>query len=615
MFSDNPRTRLFQLAALVIILMVSELLYFRVLLNQDNQLNDAIIRSQALQLQADNDIVLIDIDEASIAKMAKLGAQDRWPWPRSVYAELIYFLSEQKPAAIVFDISFNEPDSLRPELDQLLIESISEQDNVFMPMYTVPVSNENILEKMNWDKHGAELGFSPIPDSKNINTNLGLALPIPGITRASRIGNIRYIEDDDGVGRRYLLQTISRGWKIPSLPAKVAAYLDYNLPDSDSIILHWRGNKLAHQRYSFFDIYHDLNSQNPLYSNKFNDKIVIIGTTATGLGDNRTTPVSSLHPGVEILATAIDNLKNNRYMRQLNVYTTAIFSVLIILGLYILFIRLSSPLLIGFILLIISAGYLVICYIAIARLYLPSPVTPLVFAWLYYAMAALHQYLQERKSREKAITMFSRFLDPHVVNDLVGTDTSDALKSRSLNITVLFSDIRGFTTLSENRNAEEILTLLNKYFSKQVKVIFQHGGTMDKFIGDAVMAFWGAPVDDPQHALHAVQAALDMSDTVETFRNELEDIGNNFDIGIGIHSGVAVVGMIGFEERMDYTCIGDTVNLASRIEGQTKGVSRILVSEETRRQCGEAFDFIDHGFYKVKGREQQVRLFEPRRRQ
>jgi adenylate cyclase len=211
--------------------------------------------------------------------------------------------------------------------------------------------------------------------------------------------------------------------------------------------------------------------------------------------------------------------------------------------------------------------------------------------------------------------MFSRFLDPHVVNDLVGTDTSDALKSRSLKITVLFSDIRGFTTLSENRNAEEILSLLNKYFSKQVKVIFQHGGTMDKFIGDAIMAFWGAPVNDPQHALHAVQAALDMSDSVEEFRNELEDIGQVFDIGIGIHSGDAVVGMIGFEERMDYTCIGDTVNLASRIEGQTKGVCRVLVSDETRRQCGEAFDFIDHGFYKVKGREQQVRLFEPRRRQ
>jgi adenylate cyclase len=145
-------------------------------------------------------------------------------------------------------------------------------------------------------------------------------------------------------------------------------------------------------------------------------------------------------------------------------------------------------------------------------------------------------------------------------------------------------------------------------------VIFRNGGTMDKFIGDAIMAFWGAPVDDPEQARHAVEAALEMCDTLLEFKQQLGEAGEHFDVGIGIHTGPAVVGFIGSENRLDYTAIGDTVNLASRIEGQTKGVARVLVSEETHRLCGEAFDFSDHGFYKVKGRTQEVQLLEPRRK-
>jgi len=156
--------------------------------------------------------------------------------------------------------------------------------------------------------------------------------------------------------------------------------------------------------------------------------------------------------------------------------------------------------------------------------------------------------------------------------------------------------------------------ILNRYFSKQVAVLFRHQGTLDKFIGDAIMAVWGAPVDDPDHAKHAVAAALEMADTLLAFRDELGESGVNFDVGIGVHSGPAVVGLIGSDARREYTAIGDTVNLASRIEGLTKGVARILVSEDTRRMCGDAFEFIDRGAFKVKGRAQDVRLYEPKRK-
>ncbi len=154
------------------------------------------------------------------------------------------------------------------------------------------------------------------------------------------------------------------------------------------------------------------------------------------------------------------------------------------------------------------------------------------------------------------------------------------------------------------------MALLNHDFSWQVDVVFRHGGTLDKFIGDAIMAFWGAPDEDAMHAQRAVAAALDMADQLERFKQEL---GKTFDIGI--HTGSAVVGFVGSERRQEYTAIGDTVNLASRIEGQTKDVSRVLVSFETMQACGTAFDFVDHGSYKVKGRAREVRLYEPRRKQ
>jgi adenylate cyclase len=142
-------------------------------------------------------------------------------------------------------------------------------------------------------------------------------------------------------------------------------------------------------------------------------------------------------------------------------------------------------------------------------------------------------------------------------------------------------------------------------------VIFRYNGTIDKFIGDCIMAFWGAPLDNEQHALDAVRAAVEMSEVLEKFKLELGDLSADFDVGIGLHSGPAVVGSIGSSERKEFTAIGDTVNLASRIEGLTKGVSRILVSKETMLLCDGALDFAAFGSYKVKGREQEVELFAP----
>ena len=209
--------------------------------------------------------------------------------------------------------------------------------------------------------------------------------------------------------------------------------------------------------------------------------------------------------------------------------------------------------------------------------------------------------------------MFSRFVNPHVVKQLVERGGIEGA-GQTREVTLLFSDIRGFTSLSETRKPAEVVALLNRYFSLQVDVVFRHEGSLDKFIGDCIMALWGAPLDDREHARHAVACALDMADTLAAFKREL-GATSDFDVGIGIHSGPAVVGLIGSDKRREYTAIGDSVNLASRIEGLTKEAKRrILVSKDTVERCAGDFDFVSCGTFPVKGRVQPVELLEPRRK-
>jgi len=197
------------------------------------------------------------------------------------------------------------------------------------------------------------------------------------------------------------------------------------------------------------------------------------------------------------------------------------------------------------------------------------------------------------------------------MENLLHNIDSDEFHAMEKEVTIFFSDIRGFTDFSEGHTPEEVVSMLNEYFEVMVKIINDNGGVVDKFIGDAIMAVWGAPVSDPEHARKAVAAALDMSKALEQFKRELGgDLA--FDIGIGLNSGKAVVGFIGSNERLDYTAIGDVVNLASRIEGETKGVARVLVSDATRQLCQSNFVFEPKGLHHVKGREQGVNLYEPK---
>jgi adenylate cyclase len=603
------RATLSALALGILALFGSELAGLRVLQPLENRLLDSFVRRQAAKLKPDPDIVLVAIDEKSLAAMEKEAG--RWPWSRSVYADLVEGLAAQKPRAIVFDIEFVEADEFRPQDDAAFAETVAQHRNTYFPLLLLPVPRES--DRIPIVKLAPYLGLASRAQA-DPHARAGLIPPRILPPEQWRAGLIGFEEDADGVGRRYPLREVIGGWHIPSLPARVATDLGFPVPDAQDIVLAWRGGKSDFPAISFSDLYQDFNRlKRTRPADEFTGKIVIVGTNASGLHDLRVTPIDSLYPGPEMLGTAIENLKNGRWMSYAPAGWPGAVGIALLFLLYLAFARGIDVRITGAGLIAASALLLWTSWFLVGHLLLLPVLTPLVAGGSFYAAASIDNYLRERNARRMALAQFSRFTNPHVARQLVergGIDTGRR------DVTLLFSDIRGFTTLSETRRPEEVITLLNRYFSLQVDVVFRHGGSLDKFIGDCIMAIWGAPLDDPDHARHAVACALDMADTLQAFKRELGAEHAEFDVGIGLHSGAAVVGLMGSEKRLEYTAIGDTVNLASRIEGLTKDAKRrILVSRDTMERCGDAFDFAVAGSYKVKGRAQEVELYEPKRKQ
>ena len=573
----------------------------------DQKAGDVILAANARRRPVSDRVVIVDIDQRSLEQMNAMAGS--WPWPRSVHGELIDYVEAQKPRAIAFDVLFNEIDVYRPEHDQAFADAVARYPNVWLAM------------TLNSDGQGARVldmpravGMRPLT-SPPADTRVPAMLPLVLLSHpdAMRGGLTNFTPDSDGVGRRYALYLDRAGWRFPSLPARVIASLGRPLPPRQSVMLNYRK---GWRHISYSDLYLDSLRSKPLHDPKeLAGKIVLVGTSAPGLMDMRLTPLDSNYPGVEMLATAIDNLDRGDWLREVPRPYTLPFALLLIGLIALAFGRGVSAARTGYGLLAVSAAALAAAWLALINGTFVPVFAPLALAWVFYLASTTIAYLDERAQRLRTAGAFKRFLDPQVVTELIGRGEIDyRSQAGSREVTVMFSDIRGFTTLSETAAPEEVVALLNGYFTRQVEIIFKHGGTLDKFIGDGIMAFWGAPTAYPDHARRAVEAALAMSATLDEFRDELGTLGAALDIGIGLHTGNAVVGFIGSDERLDYTAIGDTVNSASRIEGQTKGVCRILVSKATRDAAGEDFEWRDHGFHRVKGRGEELHLFQPLRK-
>ncbi|WP_235514588.1 adenylate/guanylate cyclase domain-containing protein [Acidovorax sp. Root217] len=574
----------------------------------DNRVGDALLRWHADSRKPPDDIVVIDIDQFSLVDPQMLDVAGKWVWPRVIHAEMISALAAQQPRAIVVDLILTQPDRFRPENDAELAKALA-FERAFIPM----VLEEGTEQKAPLTMAPPAMGIRPLANA-NPDAAYGIEGPLSLPVEVWRTGYINFIKDRDGTGRRTEVGRETEGWWIPHIIGRVADALQLPQPKKPGFRLNWYGTDFT--RISYAKAYLATQTGDRKLPFDARGKIIVIGATASGILDFVPTPMDAATPGPFVLATGLANLQNNEWLREAPDWVNPSLVLLLVCGLALAFVVRVSPtwVVVGYGALATAAIGGSVIALQQAHVYW-MPVSSLVLGAVALLAFGLLSSRLEMGQRRHVQAMFSRFVDPRIVQDL-SEAVAEAEVSASREITLLFSDIRGFTSLSEHRKPEEIVNILNRYFEMQVEVIFRYQGTLDKFIGDAIMAFWGAPIAQPNHAVLAVEAALGMADALQRFADDMarEDPTAKFDIGIGVHTGSAVVGFLGTSRRLDYTAIGDAVNLCSRIEGCTKGIARVLVSESTRAQCGETFVFIDRGDFEVKGRDQAVRLFEPQRR-
>jgi adenylate cyclase len=344
----------------------------------------------------------------------------------------------------------------------------------------------------------------------------------------------------------------------------------------------------------------------------FRGKIVLVGASAKGIGDLRSTPFNGInYPGVEIHANVIDNILNRHFLvRGANQVAVDLLLILLFgvpLGMWL---ALAQPrsMLYGLLLLVpFGAG----TWYAFLHGWWLNFIVPSGTLVANVGFVAVYRALVEEKEKRKVRGAFQQYLSPEVIRRLL--ENPDLVKPRKTEITVMFSDVRGFTTISEKLDAQELAALLNEYLTEMTRIVFRHAGTLDKYIGDAVMAFWGAPFEEPGHATNACLAALEMIARLAEMQKKWRAEGRPvLDIGVGLSTGVASVGNMGSSLRYGYTALGDTVNLSARLEGLNKEYgSHILLSETTYVEVQDpALVFRELDLIRVKGKLQPITLYE-----
>ncbi|MCF8092808.1 MAG: adenylate/guanylate cyclase domain-containing protein [Desulfotignum sp.] len=584
-----------------------------------------------------------------------IDAYGRWPWPRSVFAQLIVRLKESGARTIVIDLLFPEPeenrvlpvvDSLQKSFYQLGLLNDQFPNQIFndeMTQIIAESDNDSLFaQAVSWsDNVIMGTAFEAVHQQEEADfsaeTFLGkeifihpdnLLLPIKKLRMSARkLGYVNIFPDSDGTIRRIL--PVLPGQKNPhiSLALAGAAHFlemeprkapgrgivlgDRHIPqDTDgNVLLDFYGLDQGFDRLSIADII-----QGKISLSRIKDKVVVIGAMATGIGDIWPTPLTSEIPGVFIQATFLDNILENRFLRvpghvawaQVgSVFVMTLLALGMALALPPLTFTLAGGLLIGF-----YAGatqYLFQSFQLIWPLVLPlgAGVVTILTLLVFNFMVETRQHRWVKKS-------FSQYLSPEVIDILVKEPEQLRLGGEEKELTVIMADIRDFTSLSENLAPGELTTLLNLYLGELTDVILDNGGTLDKYMGDAIMAFFGAPLDDDQHPEKACQAAIQMCERLDEKRKEWIDQGlPDLRFGVGLSSGPMVVGNLGSNRRFDYSVIGDNVNLAARLEGLSKvyGIE-VIISEQTRNRLDDSFVCRELDMVQVKGRQAPVRIFE-----
>jgi adenylate cyclase len=570
--------------------------------------------------------VIAAIDEKSINKLG------RFPWPRSVWGRVVDRLTEDGAKVIVFDVFFTEPENV--ESDDLFQRAIMRSGRVILPV-VFDFTEAGYKESGFTDKKLETLApsaYAVIRHAEEPFSPFQAKMVLPTLLRFSSVANslahINMVPDVDGTlrwealaigfqGDFYAPIGLQAAWLYRGLKKEDLA-LDYRgevrlgtkaIPTDEHgrMLINYRGPNGMFPVYSISDI---LDRETP--AGTFKDKIILIGATAIGIYDLRVTPFSPNMAGIEKHASVVDNILQGDFIRRTETSVTLlIFFFAITLGVTIprLGARAGAALFLALFLGYLGAVY----YLFAARgiwFNLVYPASALFFG--YTSQTAYRFFTEERRARDIR-KMFSSYVSKRIVDELIKDPSKAKLGGDRKEITVLFSDIRGFTSFSEKREPEEVVSLLNEYLGAMTEIVFQYEGTLDKFVGDAIMALWGAPVGQPDHAERACRCALAMIARLRELQAKWAAEGKYvIDIGIGINTGDMVVGNMGAEgKKMDYTVIGDNVNLGARLESLTRQYNNhIIISDYTYAKVEHIVEIKELGTVTVKGKQHPVTVYD-----
>ncbi len=613
------------------------------------------IASRSSANEAATKVFIVDIDERSLTE------HGRWPWSRAKLAVLVERIAQAGAAVVAFDVMFSEPEvnpatevasflekqgeGTRPLAVELArFEGSFDRDRQFAGALN---GKEVVLGYTFQHREPQRTGVLPQPltvanplviPQSSLAAMRGYTANLPILAQAALgSGFFSLIPDLDGVVRRAPLVARYNDQLFSSLALETLRH--FLLVDSVSLhsslingVETVEGIELA----GFASIPTDAEGQMivpylgpqgsfPYVSasavlagsvpiGQMEGAIVLVGTTAPGLFDLRSTPVQAVYPGVEIQANLIDAILAKRFLMQPAWAQGADFVVMSVAGLFLaLALPFFPPLWQMFWTLAVATGLVLGNIVLWKQGLVLSLAMPLILTGLLATCNLAYGFLVESRSRRQLKGMFGQYVPPQIVQEMSENPQKYSFEGETRELSVLFADIRGFTTLSESLTAGELKKLLNRYFTPMTRIIFETRGTIDKYVGDMIMAFWGAPVPDAQHAIQAIEAALRMLQETEKLQRDFSAEGlPRIAVGIGINTGLMNVGDMGSEFRRAYTVLGDAVNLGSRLEGTTKyyGVG-LVVGEMTRAAAGEAFVFRELDLVRVKGKARAIRVYEP----
>ena len=570
--------------------------------------------------------VIATIDERSIKNLG------RFPWPRSTWGRVVDRLTEEGAKVIVFDVFFAEPESVAS--DDLFQRAIMQNGRVVLPMVFDFVEGGD-KETGFTDQKLDFLLPSAYMAMKNTDQPLGAPaakMVLPTLFRfstyAKTLAHINMSPDVDGTLRWEMLSIEYQGDYYAPIGLQAARLyrdiplekmtLDFSgsvqlgdtvIPTDDfgRMLINYRGPNKTFPMYPVSDIL-----DRKLPAGALKDKIVLIGATAIGIYDLRVTPFSTNMAGIEKHASVVDNILRGDFLRRaLDLDIPLIFVFTLVLG--ILIPRLGAKAGAALFILVFAGYSVFVYYLFVSRGIWFSYIYPASALFFGYTSQTAYRFFTEERRARDIRKMFSSYVSKRIVDELIRDPSKAKLGGDRKEISVLFSDIRGFTSFSEKHRPEEVVTQLNEYLGAMTNIVFEYDGTLDKFVGDAVMAFWGAPLDQADHAERACKCALGMITRLQELQKKWESEGKYvIDIGVGINTGDMIVGNMGAEgKKMDFTVIGDNVNLGARLESLTRKYNNhIIISEYTFAKVKDIVKVNELGSVTVKGKEQPVVIYD-----